>query len=144
MSALCKPEDVVAAARGYKGTPFRHQGRTRFGLDCVGLIITVAKELNLMKCDFLGYSKDVQIKDGFMPRFREAGLKEVQFEDRRIGDVLVMHENRFPCHAAFITSLEPMSVIHAYARRRRVVEERYTSALHAQFAGLFRFPQFQT
>ncbi len=32
------------AARKYLGTPFRHQGRTIYGMDCLGLVLTSLKD----------------------------------------------------------------------------------------------------
>jgi NlpC/P60 family putative phage cell wall peptidase len=40
-------ESIVAAARGWLGTPYRHQGRLKgVGCDCLGLLIGVFQELN--------------------------------------------------------------------------------------------------
>lgn len=41
-------EEVVAAARRWIGVRWRHQGRTRDGVDCVGLIISVARDAALV------------------------------------------------------------------------------------------------
>lgn len=40
-------EKFVEAARSYVGVPFKHQGRSRAGLDCVGLIVVAARECGL-------------------------------------------------------------------------------------------------
>ncbi len=40
--------DIIRTARSYIGTPFHHHGRLKnIGVDCLGLLIGVAKELNL-------------------------------------------------------------------------------------------------
>ena len=49
--------DIVDQARGYLGTPFLHQGRTRHGLDCVGLVIRVAHDLGLSDYDIDHYAR---------------------------------------------------------------------------------------
>jgi cell wall-associated NlpC family hydrolase len=41
------PDTVIAEARSYVGVPFRHQGRDRRGLDCVGLVLVVGQTLGL-------------------------------------------------------------------------------------------------
>src|SRR3712207_3786304 len=39
-------EEIVAAARGWIGTPYRHQGALRgVGCDCLGLLVGVWREL---------------------------------------------------------------------------------------------------
>lgn len=40
-------EQVVKAARRYLGTPFKLHGRDKNGLDCLGLIIAVARDFGL-------------------------------------------------------------------------------------------------
>ena len=50
--------DVAACARGYIGTPFHHQGRLKGGgIDCAGLIICVAHELNISSFDIQSYTR---------------------------------------------------------------------------------------
>ena len=46
---------VVAAALDWIGTPFQHQGRTPCGIDCVGLIINVGRDLGATTFDVRGY-----------------------------------------------------------------------------------------
>lgn len=39
--------DFIAAARGWIGTPCRHQGRSRAGVDCIGLVVMAARDCGL-------------------------------------------------------------------------------------------------
>jgi hypothetical protein len=48
---------VVSAAREWIGVPFRHQGRTRDGVDCAGVVIKVAHALGLSSFDATGYRR---------------------------------------------------------------------------------------
>ena len=45
-------EAVVREARTWVGVPFRHQGRDRTGVDCVGLPIVVLQNLGAVETDF--------------------------------------------------------------------------------------------
>jgi len=48
-------EQIVSVARAAVGTPWRHQRRVAgLGLDCIGLLVHVARELDL---EGAGYSK---------------------------------------------------------------------------------------
>ena len=42
---------VVAAARGWIGVPYLHQGRSRSGIDCIGLVLQVAREAGIGPAD---------------------------------------------------------------------------------------------
>ncbi|MFZ7338164.1 hypothetical protein ACLS0R_18210, partial [Comamonas jiangduensis] len=58
-------QDVVAAARRCIGTPYHHQARKPgIGLDCVGLVICVARQIGAVAPDWdvRGYSR---VPDGF-------------------------------------------------------------------------------
>ena len=58
-------EEIINLARGWLGTPFKHQGRVKnHGCDCLGFIIGVGKELdikpkgkNLSEIDEINYSQ---------------------------------------------------------------------------------------
>ena len=49
--------DFVAAARSYMGTPFRHMGRSRTGLDCIGLVVVSCRDLGLAVVDARSYDR---------------------------------------------------------------------------------------
>jgi cell wall-associated NlpC family hydrolase len=42
-----EPNAIIAAARSWLGVPWRHQGRTRQGVDCAGLVVLVGRGLGL-------------------------------------------------------------------------------------------------
>ena len=50
-------EAVVAQARTWLGTPWRHQGRSPRGVDCAGLVVLVARALGLADHDVAGYGR---------------------------------------------------------------------------------------
>lgn len=47
-SGAVTPAELIAEARRWLGTPYRHQGRDRHGFDCVGYVIHVAANLGIM------------------------------------------------------------------------------------------------
>jgi len=53
---LAPVERIVRQAREWLGVPYRHQGRTREGCDCLGLIVGVAAELDIARWRVPGYS----------------------------------------------------------------------------------------
>ena len=133
-------ETLVAAARGWLGTPFHHQASVRqVGCDCVGLIRGVAAELGMSQgtteeARYQGYSRSPDSR--LMLRGLVESLVPMKdgLEATLPGDVLFFRIDDAPQHLAFRTEV---GMLHAYARKRRVVEQviddywqrRFVSAL---------------
>ena len=49
--------EVLAEARSWLGVPYLHQGRSRLGVDCVGLLIMVARGIGISDYDVSGYPR---------------------------------------------------------------------------------------
>lgn len=129
--------DVVTCAWTYLGTPFHHQGRRKgVGIDCAGLVIMVARELCLSTFDVTGYSRQ---PNSMM--FRSAlteNLDRVRRCDTRAGDVLsiLFDEEQ---HLAIVTAIEPLTLIHAYEKVGRVIEERAGIWWSSRIASVWRY-----
>lgn len=131
---------VIAAARSFVGTPFRHQGRSAQGVDCVGLLVCIARALNLPHDDVTGYTRRAEGM-GFLEHFR-GQLVEISLASACAGDVLVFVETVYPCHTALLTERHGIPhLIHAHAPRRKIIEEPYATAWQAKARFAFRFPQ---
>jgi cell wall-associated NlpC family hydrolase len=131
-------QDVVAAARGYLGVPWRHQGRSRAGLDCGGLVVLVARDLGLADYDVLGYSRHAQGQS--LVRHFAAVMDATPPAAMRSGDVLVFAEAAWPCHAAILSTKHGRPhLIHAHALRRQVIEEPFAGEWPAKLRFVFRF-----
>jgi len=132
------PETVIAEARGWLGVPWRHQGRTRSGIDCVGLVVCVAHALHLSDYDSTGYSRRAQ-GQGFVEHFR-SNMDSVAIPEARPGDVLVFADQAYPCHCGFLTErLGHPYLLHAHATRRQVIEEPYAGEWPDKIKFAFRF-----
>ncbi len=130
---------ILARARRLLGTPFRHQGRVPGrGLDCVGLALVVARELGLSAYDWTGYPRLPQPRLLFAHAVR-AGFRRKPVERAAGGDLLVMRFHDDPCHVAIATE-GACGVIHACARRGRVVEHRLDRRWRARIVDCFVFP----
>lgn len=116
--------DIVIAARTWLDVPWTHQGRTRHGIDCAGLVIMVAHGLGLTDyVDNTAYQRRTSGYDFLLP-FRENMVAQPVLAARP-GDVLLFRDGAYPCHSALVAGDEgALTIVHAYARRRRVVEER--------------------
>lgn len=139
-----KGAQLVDQARGWLGVKWRHQGRSREGVDCAGLVIKVAHDLDLTEFDTADYAR--QASDETMLDLCREHLVEIAHADARAGDVVVI---RFANqrHIGFLGDYPAggLSLIHAFSNApRRVVEHLFNDDwLHTQRAtliGCFRFP----
>ena len=138
-------EQVVAQARAWLGTPYHHQARLRgVGVDCIGLLIGVCRELGTVAPDFdvNGYPREA---DG-ITLMHEAILRMEQIEraDMRYGDAVVTAFRGVPHHFGLLGDYRHggFSIIHAYslATPARVLETRLMFRDSIEFAAAFRLP----
>ncbi len=127
--------DVVCVARGFLGTPFRHQGRVPGrGLDCAGVIVCAARALGLSGYDVAGYGR-LPSGDAMADHLRAAGCRAIEIPSP--GDIYLMRFETNPQHLALVTDI---GVLHAYAEIGRVVEHRLDAVWRARIVGAFRLP----
>jgi cell wall-associated NlpC family hydrolase len=130
---------IVQCARGYLGTPFAHQGRTKgVAIDCAGLLVCVAHELGLSQADVDGYGRqpDLQV---FRSTLREH-LGEKAFVDVQLGDILTFATPREQ-HLGIVAGLDPLSIVHAWEGAGRVVEHVLDQAWRRRVRGCFSFSE---
>ena len=120
--------DVVDEARGWIGTRWQHQGALRgVGADCVGLLVGVAHALGI--ADARDDMRDPALRGyGRIPNpalLTEAASRYLDATTECVlGGVVLMRFTAHPTHFAIVSSLQPISIVHAYAQARRVVEHR--------------------
>lgn len=134
---------VVAAARSWLGTPYRHQASEKgVGADCLGLVRGVWREL---------WGEEPETAPPYSPDWAEQGaaetlrdaarrhLLEIRLSEARGGDVLLfrMRDGAPAKHAAILSSAD--RVIHAYWARA-VVETSLTPWWLRRRAYAFSFP----
>jgi NlpC/P60 family putative phage cell wall peptidase len=138
-------ERIVAAARDWIGTPYRHQASCRgAGTDCLGLVRGVWRDL---------YGTEPETPPAYTPDWAEAPgapeetmaeaarrhLIEIEVEDGEAGDVVLfrMRPQGPAKHAAILASRARM--IHAYSGRA-VVETALPAWWRKRLVYAFRFP----
>ena len=140
-------ELVVAAARGWLGTPYRHQASARsVGADCLGLVRGVWREAVGEEPEAVpAYSADWAEVGGEVRLLVAAGrwLRAVPVGEMRVGDVLLfrMAEGTAVKHCAVLSHVggpEPR-MIHAYWGRA-VVESWMGVWWRRRLVAVFRFP----
>lgn len=134
---MASADDIVRQARTWLNTPYHHQGRLKgVGVDCAGLIIGVAHELQLSDFDIGGYTAR---PDGDSLRQAcQAQMQCLAIEALQPGDVLLFQFDAHPGHLGFLSA--PDTLLHAYLPRRRVVEHALDAAWWRQVVGCYRLP----
>ncbi|MCI5049604.1 MAG: NlpC/P60 family protein [Rickettsiales bacterium] len=138
---------IVACARSYLGTPFKHQGRSKDrGVDCLGLLVGIARD-----CELKSGEQRLADRDdrgyGHIPPYSRLhqglceNLTEISKENMRAGDVVLLRHDGNPQHLGIIAQLDDgvWSIIHAYAKARKVVEHRLDDGWYARIAHIYRF-----
>ena len=149
---------VVECARSWVGTQFHHQGRTKKigtfpgGVDCIGLVMGVAKELGirskhydssgdrrlLADLDRTDYAMEPNGK--LLQYYMELHLMPVAYHQMQPGDIMLFRMNKHPQHAAFFSDIPSgQGMIHAYMRNRQVVEHSLNSTWIKLIEGVYRF-----
>ena len=112
--------DIVAIARSWIGTPYRHQGALKgVGCDCLGLLIGVWRELTGEAAGPIPpYTPDWAEAEGretFADALR-ARLREIEIGEAREGDLVLFRWRRhLPAkHAGILTG--PDRMVHAQER----------------------------
>lgn len=134
---------IIACARTWLGTPFRHQGRRKgSGIDCVGLPLMVMAELGLidLREEYANYSSQpvgTLVLDECRRRLIEKPLAEMS-----PGDVVCLRAPTVPCHVGIVTYLNGgLGLIHAYAGGARcVVEHILDGKWRRRIAAVFNVP----
>jgi cell wall-associated NlpC family hydrolase len=131
--------DIIKEARGWVGVPFRHQGRTRRGVDCAGLVIEVARALGLADCNIRDYRRTAAGYD-FTDVF-DTYMNKIPLDARQAGDVILFRFGRFDCHCGIITDAARCGVVHAYQPAGVVLDEHLSpqSELMRSISKAYRF-----
>ena len=132
-------DDIVAEARSWLGTPFRHQGRIKgVGVDCAGVVIETGRALGLTDYAEEGYSK--QPNPYRMGHTLDLYLDRIYMSEAQPGDVYWM---RFiePMHLAIATQLDDgrPGLVHAYADRGKCVEHTLNDKWQRRIVRCYRF-----
>lgn len=126
---------IVTAARAALGTRFRHQGRVPGrGLDCVGLVAVVGRELGLTDYDVIDYAR-LPDERAMRAHIDAAGLAPV--DRAQPGDVALMRFTRAAQHVGILTET---TLIHAWMQAGRVVEHRLDASWRNRIVTTFSFP----
>lgn len=126
---MTSAQDFVEAARSYMDVRWHHLGRSREGVDCIGLLLLAAQDCGLEHDATPGdYKRGTKGFDMFDVLTRVGD--PVSLADTRDGDLLVFSDGYFPGHMGIRSTRYGLPyVVHAHLKRRKVVEEPLTHDL---------------
>ena len=133
---------IEKQARTWLGTKFHHQGRIKKtsthkgGVDCLGLLMGVAKELALKSrdeitplhtLDNINYRAFPDSK--FLRHQLKTHLYEIPKDKIKAGDIVLMNFDNSPQHLGIISNYpsdksKEVGLIHSYAPAKKVIEHR--------------------
>lgn len=144
-SKLVLPADEIRAecirlARSYIGTPWKHKGRSRTGIDCIGLPYVVGKELGLHDYDdSMDYGRVARNYD-FMRALSPLGVRVRDMTQLKDADILIMRIPIFPQHVVMASHIgNRPTIIHASVDARKVVEEDMSNEVKRMLIAAFRY-----
>jgi NlpC/P60 family putative phage cell wall peptidase len=116
---------VVAEARSWLGTPYHHAADVKgAGVDCAMLLVRVFCDLGLVP----PFDPRPYTRDWFLHRSEERYLsfllpRSHEVHVPREGDIVLFRIGRCYGHGGIVTRAEPLTIIHAFAGARCVVED---------------------
>lgn len=130
---------VVEAALTYRGVPFRHLGRDRQGVDCIGLLLAAARDCGFSEYDDVPYGRvvDPARLRRELGRFCDERPAET---DLQIGDVLLFRMAGNPQHVGIVVSIAPdVRFLHAHEAQGKVIESRLFGGIEESLEAVYRW-----
>lgn len=131
---------LIAAARKYVGTRYLHGGRTADGMDCLGPIVTGARDVGILVLDAEdGYG--LITGEALLARLRnQPSFEEVPPRECGPGCVAVFWldpDTREPQHVALVAD-GGVRMIHCWTHAGRVAEHDLTPAWRRRMTHCFK------
>lgn len=116
-------DQIVAEARTYLEVHFKLHGRSRIGIDCIGLLIAVARSFGQEIDDNKNYSLR-QPFEVMLNKHLRAHCNPAPISPIRHGQILKFRQSHIPMHVGILTMDGKVpGVINANLKKRKVVEE---------------------
>lgn len=136
---------IVAFARTWVGVPWTHQGRSRAGVDCAGLLEMIGREFGMPVPETADYPRTA---DGVALRAACARyLSPIPVRAMQPADVVLLHFPlaEYESHLALVVDHphRGLGLLHALNEktgRGRVIEHGLDATWRARVASAFSFP----
>jgi len=140
MAAQYQADLAIAEARSYIGTRWRHRGRSRFGIDCIGLLVAAMRAGGVVMRDRVDYGR-YPWKDGIDQDLIAHFGDPSDFDSAQAGDVVLLcwgDKKHMPAHVGILSdSPRGLGMIHCHSQMK-VSEHRIDAEWQAKIIGVFR------
>jgi cell wall-associated NlpC family hydrolase len=134
---MTTPATLIACARTWRGVPFLHQGRSRYGIDCVGLIIETLRECAALPADYVDPRDYGRSPDGQLTELIARHCERVRVAEMGVLVLIRWPQAKLAQHVALCTG---DTLIHAYQGPRGVIEHGYRGEWIKRTVALWRLP----
>ena len=132
--------ELISECRTYLGVPWKHQGRSRKGVDCVGFLLLALKHLSIETIETKGYSRH---PDGV--KLKEIMDSQPSFEKvnspYKRGDIVLLRIRKEPQHVALLTEsgTAELGMIHSFnGGEKKVVEHDFAEYWRQKIVSVYR------
>lgn len=130
---------LITEARTYLGSPWKHQGRNKKGVDCVGFLLLSFRYIDIHINEIKGYSRT---PDGIaLKKIMDEQPNLHKVDTIEVGDILLFRIRRHPQHVALVTesATADFGMIHAYnGGAREVVEHDLADYWKQKIVAIYR------
>lgn len=133
-------DELIEECRTYLGVPWRHQGRSRKGVDCVGFLLLALKHLNIYMLEIKGYSRHPDGVELKAVMDKQPSLERVYPPYKR-GDIALFRIRREPQHVALLTEsgTSDLGMIHSYnGGVKKVIEHDFADYWKQKIIAVYR------
>lgn len=132
-------------AMAYLGVPFLHMGRTPEGVDCVGLLVLVARDCGWEPIDQEFYGRQPSRRSGIdkLGAYIKQNLGDPVTRPMQPNDVLLMRlrNTALSSHIAMVAPHpEGLGMIHTYGDIKRVAYHRIDEYRMNQIVEVYQWP----
>jgi len=142
VDSIIRRDEIIARAREWIGTPYRHQGRKKgVAVDCIGLVYGVWLDLGLPQITIpANYTESPS--GTMLQQNAEKYLVPTDRKDFYPGDVAVLWGwKQEPQHFAIVGEYAGRTtMIHAFSKRGLVVEHGWDDFWMQRLVRIYEFP----
>lgn len=138
--AVITVDQLIASARALVGVPWKHQGRTRFGVDCIGLIDLSFRGAGIDWAQLMGVADKRNYGRGAQPELLQMVRDYCEPISQPVDGCLIVMKfptERYPRHFGIYAG---GNIIHADERVGHVIEHGYRGVWERCRHSLWKIP----